>query len=86
MDVGNGFGEEVQAVIEGWKQWMKSAVEAISPRLLDAVTIIGTPAQVAAKIDQWGELGVDEPLLSMPSGSVDEAASQLGALADALKV
>lgn len=82
----NGFGEDVQAVIEGWKQGMKMAVEAISPRMLDAVTIIGTPAEVVAKIDQWGELGVDEPLLSMPSGTVDEAASQLGALADALKV
>ena len=82
----NGFGEDVQAVIEGWKQGMKTAVEAISPRLLDAVTIIGTPSQVVAKIDQWGELGVDEPLLSMPGGSVDEAAAQLGALADALKV
>jgi F420-dependent oxidoreductase-like protein len=82
----NGFDEDVQAVIEGWKQGIKTAVEAVSPRMLDAVTIIGTPVEVVAKIDQWGELGVDEPLLSMPSGSVDEAASQLGALADALKV
>src|SRR6266516_4617255 len=82
----NGFGEDVEAVIKGWKQGMKTAVEAISPRLLDAVTIIGNPTQVVAKIDKWSEMGVDEPLLSMPSGSVDEAASQLGALADALKV
>jgi len=82
----NGFGEDVQAVTEGWKQGMKTAVEAVSPRMLAAVTIIGTPQEVVAKIDQWGELGVDEPLLSMPAGSVEEAASSLGALADALKV
>ena len=54
--------------------------------MLDAVTIIGTPEQVVAKIDRWGELGVDEPLLAMPSGSIDEVGSQLGTLADALKV
>ena len=28
----NGFGEDVQAVLEGWKQGMKSAVEAVSAR------------------------------------------------------
>jgi F420-dependent oxidoreductase-like protein len=81
----NGFGEDVQAVIEGWKEGMKTAIEAVSPRMLDAVTIIGTPREVVAKIDQWGAAGVDEPLLSMPAGTVEQAASQLGALADALK-
>ncbi|MBV9614977.1 MAG: LLM class flavin-dependent oxidoreductase [Ktedonobacteraceae bacterium] len=82
----NGFGDDVQAVIEGWKQGMQTAIEAVSPRMLDAVTIIGTPREVVAKLDQWGALGVDEPLLAMPSSSVEEAASQLGALAEALKV
>jgi alkanesulfonate monooxygenase SsuD/methylene tetrahydromethanopterin reductase-like flavin-dependent oxidoreductase (luciferase family) len=82
----NGFGDDVQAVIEGWKQGMKTAIEAVSPRMLDAVTIIGTPREVVAKLDQWGAQGVDEPLLAMPGGTVAEAASQLGALADALKV
>jgi F420-dependent oxidoreductase-like protein len=81
----NGFGTDVQAVIEGWKEGMKTAIEAVSPRMLDAVTIIGTPREVVAKIDQWGAAGVDEPLLSMPAGTVEQAASQLGALADALK-
>lgn len=82
----NGFGEDVQAVIEGWKGGMKTAVEAVSVRMLDAVSIIGTPAEVVAKLDQWAESGVDEPLLSMPEGSVDMAAEQLSALRDALKV
>jgi F420-dependent oxidoreductase-like protein len=80
----NGFGAEVQAVIEGWKQGMKSAIVAVDLQMLDAVSIIGTPKEVVAKLDQWAVSGVDEPLLAMPAGSVDEAASELGALKDAL--
>ncbi len=49
----NGYGAEVEAVQEGWKQGMKSGVEAVSPELLDATTIIGTPQQIVAKLDQW---------------------------------
>jgi F420-dependent oxidoreductase-like protein len=80
-----GFGEDVQAVIEGWKQGMKSAIEAVSQRMLDATSIIGTPKQVVAKLDQWAAAGVDEPILSMPGGSSEETATQLGALMDALR-
>ncbi len=80
----NGFGAEVQAVIEGWKQGMKSAIAAVDPQMLDAVSVIGTPKEVVAKLDQWAASGVDEPLLAMPAGSIDEAASELGALKDAL--
>jgi F420-dependent oxidoreductase-like protein len=81
----NGFGEDVQAVIEGWKQGMKTAVEAVSERMLNATTIIGTAKEVAAKLDQWAESGVDEPLLGMPNGSVDEVGSRLSELMEALK-
>ncbi len=81
----NGFGKEVQAVIEGWKQGMKTAIEAVSPEMLDTTSIIGTPKEVVVKLDQWAASGVDEPLLSMPGGGVDEAESQLGSLMDALK-
>ncbi len=81
----NGFGAEVQTVIRGWKQSMKMAIEAVSPAMLDATSIIGTPKEVVAKLDQWAVSGVDEPLLTMPGGDVDEAASQLGSLMDALK-
>lgn len=79
-----GYGEDVLAVLKGWKQGMKSAVEAVSPRMLDAVSIVGTPQEVVAKLDQWAESGVDEPLLSMPGGSVDETGSRLAALRAAL--
>ena len=53
--------------------------------LLDAISIIGTPTEVVAKLDQWAESGVDEPILGMPSGSVDEVGATLSALMDALK-
>lgn len=80
----HGFGEDVQAVQEGWKQGMKTAIEAVSPRMLEAVSIIGTPREIVAKLDQWGELGVDEPLISMPGGTIDEVGSKLVALKAAL--
>ncbi|GCE04364.1 LLM class flavin-dependent oxidoreductase [Dictyobacter aurantiacus] len=82
----NGFEEDVLAVQEGWQQGMKSAVEAVSPRLLEATTIIGTARECADKLASWAAMGVDEPLLSMPDGSVDDAAAQLSALKDALAV
>ncbi|MDQ6661559.1 MAG: LLM class flavin-dependent oxidoreductase [Chloroflexota bacterium] len=81
----NGFGEDVEAVKEGWKSGMKEAIAAVSPRMLDAVSIIGTPEEMVSKLDRWAALGMDEPLLAMPGGLVDEAATQLGALRDALK-
>lgn len=80
----NGYEEDVQAVIDGWKKGMKTAIEAVSPRMLDAVSIVGTPREVVAKLDQWADLGVDEPLLTMPGGSVEETATLLGMLRDAL--
>jgi F420-dependent oxidoreductase-like protein len=81
----NGFGEDVQAVIEGWKQGVKAAIMAVSPRMLDAVSIIGTPDQVVAKLDQWAEAGVDEPLLTMPEGTPDQVEEQLAGLRTALE-
>ena len=81
----NGFGDDVQAVIEANKQGLKSAVAAISPRLLDSTSIIGTPKQMVSRLDAWAEAGVDEPLIGMPGGSIDETAAQLSALMDTLK-
>src|SRR5579864_6654796 len=81
----NGYGAEVEAVQEGWKQGMKSAIEAVTPELLDATAIVGTPQEIITKLDQWVAAGVDEPVLGMPSGSPDEAGPKLAALMQALK-
>ena len=81
-----GFGDDVQAVLDGWKQGsMRGAIAATSEHMLDATSIIGTPQEVVAKLDQWVASGVDEPLLAMPGGSLDDVASRLGALMDAVK-
>ena len=81
----HGYGAEVAVVQEAWKHKDKNPAEAVSPTLLDATSIIGTPKEVVAKLDQWVASGVDEPLLSMPGGSIDEVGGKLSALMDALK-
>lgn len=80
----NGFGAEVQAVQEAWKQGMKAAVETTSALLLDATALIGTPTEVVAKLDQWVAAGVDEPLIGIPAGTVEETEKRLGELMQAL--
>jgi alkanesulfonate monooxygenase SsuD/methylene tetrahydromethanopterin reductase-like flavin-dependent oxidoreductase (luciferase family) len=81
----NGYGAEVEAVKEGWKQGMKGGVEAVTPELLDATSIIGTPREIVIKLDQWVAAGVDEPVLAMPSSTPDEAGQKLAALMEAVK-
>lgn len=81
----NGFGKEVEAVQEGWKTGMQSALHALAPELLDATSIIGTPAEIVARLDQWVAAGVDEPILTMPAGTPDEAGPKLAAVMSALR-
>jgi F420-dependent oxidoreductase-like protein len=81
----NGFSSEVQAVQKAWEQGMKSAIEAITPELFEATTLVGTPQEVVARLDTWVAAGVDEPVLSMPAGTVEEAGERLETLMQALK-
>ncbi len=81
----NGFGKEVEAVQEGWRTGLQSALNAMSPELLDATSIIGTPAEIVARLDQWAAAGVDEPILAMPPGTPDEAGPKLAAMMSALR-
>jgi len=81
----NGFGEDVQAVQKGWEQGMKGGIGAVSQRMLDATSIIGTASEIISRLDEWAALGVDEPLLAMPGGSVDEVGARLDSLMAALK-
>ncbi len=81
----NGFGADVEAVQAGWKTGMKSAIDAVSPELFNATTLMGTPTEIVARLDQWVAAGVDEPLISMPGGTVAEAEGQLGTLMQALR-
>ena len=81
----HGYGADVEQVQEAWKHKEKNPAEAVSPELLEATSIIGTPREVVAKLDQWAASGVDEPLMGMPLGSVDEVGAKLSALMDALR-
>jgi F420-dependent oxidoreductase-like protein len=79
----HGFPEEVDAIVRGWERGHQGAVEAVSERLIDAIAIVGTPGEVVARLRELQRLGVDEPLISMPSGTLSEAAPILESLADA---
>lgn len=81
----NGFGREVEAVQEAWKTGMHSAVEAVTPELLDATSLVGTPQEIVARLDTWVAAGVDEPIVSMPPGPPDLAGPQLQRLMHALR-
>ncbi|GAC1386855.1 MAG: LLM class F420-dependent oxidoreductase [Ktedonobacteraceae bacterium] len=81
----HGYGENVAVVQEAWKHRDKNPAEAVSQELIDATAVIGTAQEVVARLDQWAESGVDEPLLGMPTGSVDEVGARLSALMDALR-
>jgi len=80
-----GYGKDVETVQEAWKHRDKNPAEAVPQELIDATALIGTPQEVVAKLDQWAESGLDEPLLGMPSGSIDEVGAKLSALRDALR-
>jgi F420-dependent oxidoreductase-like protein len=80
----NGYADDVQKVIDGWQKGAHAAVAAVSPQLLEATTIIGTARECVAKLDQWAAAGVDEPILTMPEGPLDEVAAQLSALKSVL--
>ncbi|HEY8885509.1 MAG TPA: LLM class flavin-dependent oxidoreductase [Chloroflexota bacterium] len=79
----HGFGEEVEKIKLGWEKGRDSALDAVSDRLVDATAIVGTPAEVVATLHTWQRLGVDQPIVSMPAGTVDQAAPKLEALARA---
>lgn len=81
----HGYGAEVEIVQEAWKHRDQNPAEAVPPELLDVTSIIGTPTEVVAKLDQWAASGVDEPVIGMPSGSVDEVGATLSAFMGALK-
>lgn len=80
MLAAHGYAEEVAAIQAGWKVGPKEALAGVSDAMLDDTAIIGTPDEVRAKLLQWHALGVDQPLVSMPPGTPDEAGALLEAL------
>jgi F420-dependent oxidoreductase-like protein len=79
----HGFGADVAAIKRGWESGHAAAFVAVSDRLLDATAIVGTPSEIVARLRQLRRLGVDEPLITMPPGTPEQAAPKLAALAEA---
>jgi F420-dependent oxidoreductase-like protein len=80
-----GYTAEVEAVKRGWEAGPKTAARGVSDALLDATAIVGTPQEMAAQLIAWQQLGVDEPIITMPSGTPEQAGQALDALMQAVR-
>lgn len=80
----NGYEADVAAVITGWESGPDAASHGVSDALLDATAIIGTPQEMAKRLHEWHAAGVNEPLISMPQGDLDQTRAALTALQAAL--
>lgn len=76
----HGYAEEVAAIGAGWRVGPDAARAAVSDRLLDDTAIVGTPAEIRARLVAWHADGLDEAAISLPSGSVAGSAAILRAI------
>lgn len=81
----HGYAADVEAVKRGWEAGPKTAARSVSDALLDATAIIGTPEEMAAHLKAWQQLGVNEPIITMPSGTPEQAGQALEALMQAVR-
>lgn len=70
-----GFAEDVAAVRAAPGG---AAERAVSARLVDAVSLVGDAAEVAAGLDRYRQAGVDEPVLAPLAAGEDPAATLAG--------
>ncbi len=61
-----GFDEEVRAVIAANSVRGSAIVPPEAERLLDELTVHGTPAEARARLDRWREAGADLPIVFLP--------------------
>ncbi|MEW6145282.1 MAG: LLM class flavin-dependent oxidoreductase [Thermodesulfobacteriota bacterium] len=62
-----GFGDEAAAIKSAWDGGKKSAaVEAVSERMLDSLSVSGSPAHGRAMIADYYKEGADVPVLVFP--------------------
>ncbi len=83
----NGFGEEVKAMRKAGETHKPAPfgtnpeiMAAMGDRMLDECAIYGDLETVAAGIEERRQLGVDMPIISMPSGTADQIERTLGTL------
>jgi alkanesulfonate monooxygenase SsuD/methylene tetrahydromethanopterin reductase-like flavin-dependent oxidoreductase (luciferase family) len=65
---GFGFGDECKRVEELYrdKATRAQAADAVSPRMIEALTIAGDPAHCIAELRRRRSFGVDLPILNLP--------------------
>lgn len=79
--VRQGFGREVEAVLAANTPRAKGVVPAQAERLLDELTIYGTPAEARQRLGAWYAAGADMPILLLPpSLSAEDLEFSLAAL------
>ncbi|HEY5476570.1 MAG TPA: LLM class flavin-dependent oxidoreductase [Tepidiformaceae bacterium] len=83
----NGFAEEVAAMRKAGEAHRPppfgtnpEIMAAMGDRMLDEVSIYGDLETVAAGIEERRQLGVDMPIIGMPSGSPQQVERTLGTL------
>ena len=81
----HGFEQEADAVLAAMgRKDRKAAAAAVSDRLLDAVTAIGTGDEVAARVQDYIDAGVTVPVIACLGPGRDEAARTLQAIGERL--
>lgn len=65
----SGFQEEAAAIRAAWLAGDRDkAVRLVPDRMIDALTIIGTPEQIASRLDEHRAAGVTLPILTFRPG------------------
>jgi alkanesulfonate monooxygenase SsuD/methylene tetrahydromethanopterin reductase-like flavin-dependent oxidoreductase (luciferase family) len=65
----SGFAEDTAAVMRAWPRGVDAAAAEVSDRMLEAVTVSGTPEACRARFDAYRALGVGLPVIApVPAG------------------
>jgi alkanesulfonate monooxygenase SsuD/methylene tetrahydromethanopterin reductase-like flavin-dependent oxidoreductase (luciferase family) len=76
-----GYEAEVRAVREAWsRRDADAAAAAVSDRLLQATSVVGTPAAAAERLRELRVQGADLPIVPLPAGEPLEAGRLLETL------
>jgi probable F420-dependent oxidoreductase len=65
MMVEHGYVEEAMAIASAWSRGDRdAAVRAVSDELIDATSVVGTPAECRERVEAYRRSGIDVPILS----------------------
>ena len=65
-----GFEREVADIRAAWdRRDPEGAAAAVSDRMLDATTVVGSPDECRDELEEWRALGADLPIVNLSAGS-----------------